>query len=1387
MKPRRWLLALLLAPLLLAGVGLVIWRSFGIDQLIREKLLSILSEAGMEEVQLGAVEPSWSGVSLDKIAFRIPQRDTRVSADRTRVGLSPVALIRQNWDEVLTSLRVERFDLLLGPMAFSPAAEPARQPSEVPFMSRLAFLPDLELAKSRLRWQSRAGGDTLLLADNVEGMLFQRHGGSELLLRSRLLNGSEPQLRAHAMLLHEESKVDFDLQLDSLQLRPEHAHYIDGLQELDARLSLDLKGIYTAEGLEALDGRARLKLDHLKLDHLEAALGGELQLELSRDGVRLHDSWLEAYGARLNLELASGLKGEWLNLKLACDRSSMAEISRGLGLHRAPLADLELRLEGGESLAAPHRFRLDALRPELQGRDFGDLHLEGLHDSSGLLLNLESWQVLSQLKTTGSLKITSPWNDPGARLKLTGQLQLPPLGNERSRRADMDLMLDASFAGKMLKVGANQLRMSLKADGERLLVIQGKVDSGPLPEVGLPGFSALLLDGDGAGMGSGFIESGEDPRWHLELYHTMGSLLAAAGITSGDFAEAPCEVELDGWGRRSSARVRVEHRARVMDLVGELALEDSASILGANLTVTGWRDRQLTGSLRMTARDGLLNFEELRIGELIADGHLDTRTGDYRTTLLAENLAVATFWDLLIEDPPPAGLGRLDLLVAGSGNLEQPTLTGDITYQTELSGSTLLVASAIELDQQGFRLPAASMSLDGTRLFEAHLDWTKDPLERSLDLEFIRSRLGSLIAQSEEDERSAIDGVIAGNGHFRWDSEGRIFGEGWIQGDSIRVGGLQLDDLSGRLFKRAGAEMIELDSLRIQRGGENPLLVMLDGLVSPSPGGEIDLDLILRGELLNPLTVRVDGSKSSFFRKARGSGEIRFNLAGSLLEPRVRTGSLQISGAELDMASVFKKVRDGQVRITVREGRLSIEEFSAAVGKSRVRITNTLDPPAGMEDAESLQLSMPELDLGYLQIQTLNRKGERAPVICNIPGLMESDWDGELSLGGRDGKGGLTIAGPVDQPLVSGLARVRNARFTYPLIKSNEEPTPLLLAIINLLESMEWNVALEVERNVNYYRKVQGFEDSALFENLKGFLDRITVDVFVEPATEPLEFSGRITDESFRIVGEVNSTRGSVVYLDKDFEVDDAGMIFDESTVLPLVWGRAVHTVIGAGLDSDGSMTIFNPDARQIFIQLYSEDDLGNHQSRGRWDEMRIELVDDLNASDNLVLRGQEDLLVELGIDPLDAGASFQSMLPGVVAGMWELPLQPIESRLRRELGLDMVRIFVPVLRNTLEELVFTESRQEQVSQSYLSYFQGSRVMLGKSLGPRYFASWTGQLMSASPAEGTASVHFFQRYNLEYEVNRNLKLTGELVFDPLREASSFKGDPRIMMRYKLGY
>jgi hypothetical protein len=48
-------------------------------------------------------------------------------------------------------------------------------------------------------------------------------------------------------------------------------------------------------------------------------------------------------------------------------------------------------------------------------------------------------------------------------------------------------------------------------------------------------------------------------------------------------------------------------------------------------------------------------------------------------------------------------------------------------------------------------------------------------------------------------------------------------------------------------------------------------------------------------------------------------------------------------------------------------------------------------------------------------------------------------------------------------------------------------------------------------------------------------------------------------------------------------------------------------------------------------------------------------------------------------------------------------------------------------------------------------------------------------------------VHFFQRYNLEYEVNRNLKLTGELVFDPLREASSFKGDPRIMMRYKLGY
>jgi len=266
----------------------------------------------------------------------------------------------------------------------------------------------------------------------------------------------------------------------------------------------------------------------------------------------------------------------------------------------------------------------------------------------------------------------------------------------------------------------------------------------------------------------------------------------------------------------------------------------------------------------------------------------------------------------------------------------------------------------------------------------------------------------------------------------------------------------------------------------------------------------------------------------------------------------------------------------------------------------------------------------------------------------------------------------------------------------------------------------------------------------------------------------------------------VLSKRGSVVFLEKDFEVEEAGLSFDATSMYPVVWGRAVHHLFDP-TSGEAMSGLLSQDAAQVYIQFLAEDEIGNRRMRGRWDEVRLELIEDPGISGTGVLRGQEELLVEMGLDPHDPGRAIEDALPGMVAGFWEIPLQPIESRLRRELRLDVVRIFLPVLRNTAQELLTTQTRQSAVSQSYLSYLQGSRVILGKDIGHRTFATWTGQLMTATAVEEEDAVRFYQRYTLEYEFNRNLTLTGELIFDPLRENVRFKGDPRLMLSYRLKY
>jgi hypothetical protein len=840
-------------------------------------------------------------------------------------------------------------------------------------------------------------------------------------------------------------------------------------------------------------------------------------------------------------------------------------------------------------------------------------------------------------------------------------------------------------------------------------------------------------------------------------------------------------VRLQGRGLETQAAADLQLKGRRALLDGHLAWSDSSRLLSAGLILEGWRGSRLEGQVEAGLRGRRLDVSRLQLEGLELTGWLDWDRHEYLADLAAENQPLQPFWDLLVEDPAPADLGNLSLTAAGEGALTNWGLRGGLEWRQRVQGRQARLRADLSLDRQLARMERGSLNLDGVDWATLELDWSLQDGPRQLALKLVERNLSTLTPAGEG--RPLLEGQLSGS--LQADLRAADGLEAVLNVTTPRWGGLAFERLDLHISQGGLAGTLSLDSLVLARGGKQPLRLEARGTL-PYGSGELDVELLAAGDFLQPLTINREGRPSQFFRQASGVGELQLQVGGTLLDPQIRTGRMELRNGSLDMAAVFKKVRDLNVMVGIQAGRLSIEQCVARIGESRLRIGNTWEAEGPDGPLEPWIFERPGLDCGILTLQTLNRRGLPGPVEVNIPGLMEPDWSGQVNLMGARSGQFFCLAGPLERPVLTGRAFVDNAEFTFPFIKSGGARTPLLEAVIGFLNRMEWDLALEAGRHVNYWRKVQGFDDARFVDRFAGYLDRITVDVYLDPTSKPLLLSGQIEDESFRVVGDVGCTRGSVVFLDKEFDVEEAGLSFDASTTLPMIWGRAEHTVLSTETDP-GLQGLFGEDARQIWLQFRTDDELGNRMLRGRWDEVRLELIDDLNSSQDLLERGQEELLVEMGLNPYDPAVAIESMLPDVVAGFWEIPLRPIESRLRRQLGLDEVRIFLPVLRNTVEELLATQTRQERASQSYLDYLQGTRVTLGKALGERTFASWTGQLVASAPVEGHALVRIFQRCNLDYEVSRNLNLSGELVFDPLRTEGAIKGDPRILLRYRQSY
>jgi hypothetical protein len=1397
MRPRRWILVLALVPALSILGFLAAWHLLDLDEHLRRDLLARLEARGLEDVALRELHPAWVGLDLRGLAFTLPGGGLRLESRSARLRLGPLSWLKSparllaalEWVEVADfSLRAD--SLLLARREAAPG-----QADWLPWLkqhaSTLAQLPEIRLRGGRILWQGSAGDD-LVLVEDLEGLVIRRGQVQELLLRSRLLGNRHQAFHAGMELDPAALDGSFHLTLDSLRQSTRPSAWLPGVEEFTWRGSLDMGGRLRAGSLDSLAGHGDLVLEEMRL-----AAGGTLRgacaLQVGADSLRLKDGRLVWQEQDFEFQAALPWRLEGSAGWLRAAGLDLGRMGAGAGITAAgawPALDGQLDLLARGRWQKEPRVEL-ALRARglgLAGKALGEAELDGSWVPGRLVLDRLWWQHGPGLQARGRAVLAGRGDALAVELGASLAVELDSLPRLRglladSVRADLRLDLRAERGGKGWRLSSGGTTGGLSRAGLLLLDVQGGLVAGQLMDGHLPEGELDLRRPGGGSLGRLQWLDGAARRWEAELAVQGGILGGLLGLRTFQLPEDLAGlIRLEGAGLQTEAHADLALRGRRAVLDGQLAWSDSLRTLEADLALEGWRGSRLEGRLRASLAGRRLDLLVFRLEGMDLSGWLDLDERRYMAELVADDLPLAPFWDLLMEDPAPADPGILSLLAAGEGSLDSLGFRGGLEWRQRLLDRHGRLWADLTVDRQVARLERGSLSLDGVEWASLDLFWSLGQGPRELLLQLLNRDLGELGAAGRP---FWLRGRATG--HLRVDfAAGRNRGlEGRLQVAEPRLGGLTFDELSLSLSRGTTPGRISLDSLVLARGGAAPLRLDLRGDL-PFGAGELDLDLSIVGDLLHPLTVTSSGTPSRFFHHASGRGDLRLGLGGGLLEPQIRDGRLELRRGSLGMASVFRRVRDLEARLEIQGGRLVIERCDARVGDTRLRIGNTWEAVADGHALDSWALERPELDLGVLVLETLDPRGQPGAIELNLPGLMEPDWSARVVLLGAAAGERFFVAGPMERPQVRGRAQVDHAEFTYPFIKGDEAPTPLLAATISLLNSIEWDLALQGGRNINYWRKLQGFDDTPVMDLVKGYLDRITLDLYLDPTIQPLRITGQIDDESFRLAGDITCSRGTVLFLDKDFEVEEAGLSFDASTLLPVVWGRAVHNVMRA-TDDPGLQSLFSQDARQVGLQFSAEDELGNRQLRGRWDEIRVELVGGQSQGQDVFTRGQEELLVEMGLNPYDPGASIESLLPDVVAGFWEIPLRPIESRIRRRLGLDEVRIFLPVLRNTVEELLSAQSTQERVSQSYLDYLQGTRVILGKTVSRRTFASWTGQLVASTPVEGRSLVRVFQRCNLNYEVSRNLSLTGELVFDPLREAGALRGDPRVLLHYRQRY
>ena len=1336
MKPRNWILVLGTGLMLLI-VTVTLWLRYAdINQDIRRSIVAAVQEAGVTDFSIDRVRLKLNSLELRDVRLVLPQAGIDVQVDRVTALFSLMEYFQSGFDPIHS---VPYFIIEQPVVQLSPT-ETGESATATPWWELLrstSFIRRFFLVDGTLSYRN----DTLATVP----WHFSAHFGSPASTERELALNLGPTVDAAAAVKIrttvnlESSQGSLQLHADSLLLTGDNLPVgFPGveLQHLLTRAHFQLDFDSTGSDLR---GQGLLRLQNLTLaDQLELPLvsvrftgqGDSLSLEFNEfsgaPAVVTGQGVISTRGFHFNSQINQldlGSSRLWLGDSLISGRADL-DLS-GAGSWSAPRLAVGLTAEELILFEQPPARASLFVTCDNSGVELRQLQVNWpgreLHASGSLFRWGEEWAP----KLLWGLGLQL--EQPPLSLVAEGVLQRP--GNEWQLSGTSAIERDTGVGE------ATQLRGTVELT-EQTLQFSSLDDQ-------VVDYCLLL-------------ELTTPPTWQLDL-HRAEQLAIYLGL------ELPPELQsslsISGDLQRAGGELALQWEGSLLHLLVEIDFAEA--FLEGNLHLSGTNPEGLSGKLRCNWSDP----EQFLLEELLLDEALLIH-GSYSYTAAAGDVRLQSDHWLLDRlqlagvkwRPLPGFLNAdFDLHWEGASLSPQGFIELAETELPALQGNRLRLETAVLQDSIRCHLWSFSDHiplLESTAVFDRKLDNGQVRLatgKRHPGLIFrVPYFLGGILelelAAQLSEQHWTVSAVT------NWDKPSF---ENYVA-----------DQLSFRLHSRPNLAGWYLDTLRLTLAeAKYPLVIAASGAL-----GEPADSLLLsgQGDFLEFIS-----RGSSLLEEAESYCNFELLLRGTLSEPVPVRGFFRTKNARVQPTVLTTRISDLDLDLELAAGKLYIHEMRSKHSTGRLSISNRFDPPQESLELESLQLPGPGIDLGILVISDEVHGMQAVPgVELNLPGLMQEKWSGLFHFTGRQGKGQFYLAGPIDHPLLQGNIELSRTTFTYPFIGEGEgEASDSSGALLDFLWSLRWDVELGVGLSNSYRNDIEGFTDWQFGGFVPDYFKTIHTNIILDPG-DRLHLTGTLLDDSFRMTGRVNSSQGTVQLLNKQFTIDEAGLEFDASSLLPVVYGSASMMVA----DSSGF-------TKDIHLTLYMLDEEGNRQIRGRWGEMTFDLTDDYGSP-------QTQILTEMGFGAGLMENTVQDIYGSLVAQAILPYMTRVEQSIQQLFGLDMVQLRTDIVSNYLDTRLFTTTAAgspEEVAQSgnseTLRLLAGSNFMVGKFITPRMLLSYSGTLFNQYHEDLLANdLQYRQALKVDYRITRNLGMMVEMAYDPV-----FRYDERIMLRFRQFY